>query len=60
MTNSVNIQLTEKEIDNLIDTLTEWYEVVQPKELGDEEIGLNVTRYWDIMYKFKKAQNELS
>ena len=36
---------------NLMDALNEWFEVVAPKELEENEIGLDSERYEDIMSK---------
>jgi hypothetical protein len=36
---------------NLMDALNEWFEVVAPKELEENEIGLDSERYEDIMFK---------
>jgi len=45
------ITLTLEEALNLIDALEEWKEVVAPKELKENEIGLNDERYEKIMEK---------
>jgi hypothetical protein len=47
-------QLTKKDALNLIDALNEWYEIVEPKELEKNEIGLNYERYKEIIFKLKK------
>jgi hypothetical protein len=43
--------ITKKDALNLIDALNEWFEVVEPKELEKNEIGLNSKRYEIILYK---------
>jgi hypothetical protein len=45
------ITLTLEESLNLIDALEEWKDVVTPKELKENEIGLNDERYEKIMKK---------
>jgi hypothetical protein len=43
--------ITKKDALNLMDALNEWFEVVEPKELEENEIGLNSKRYEIILYK---------
>jgi hypothetical protein len=43
--------ITKKDALNLLDALNEWFEVVEPKELEENEIGLNSKRYEIILYK---------
>ena len=43
--------ITKKDALNLIDALNEWYEIVEPKELEQNEIGLNIERYEGVMFK---------
>ena len=43
--------ITKNDALNLIDALNEWYEIVEPKELEKNEIGLNIDRYESIIFK---------
>ena len=43
--------ITKTDALNLIDALNEWYEIVEPKELEKNEIGLNIDRYESIIFK---------
>ena len=43
--------ITKTDALNLIDALNEWYEIVEPKELEKNEIGLNIERYESIIFK---------
>ena len=43
------MKLTKNEAKNLMDALKEWHEVCEPKELEDNEVGLNAERYDDLM-----------
>jgi len=43
------MKLTKNEAKNLIDALKEWNEVCEPKELEENEVGLNSERYEDLM-----------
>jgi hypothetical protein len=45
--------LTDTEKTNLLDALNEWAEIVGPKELAPNEIGLDVTRYENLVNKLK-------
>jgi ribosomal protein S3AE len=47
------MQLTKNDALNLIDALNEWYEIVEPKELEENEIGLNYERFQNIMLKLE-------
>jgi len=58
MSRFINLDLTNKEVDNLLDALTEWFEAVQPKELNHNEVGLNAQRYADLISKIKEAQKK--
>ena len=48
------LQLTKNEASNLLDALQEWFDIVQPKQLQDNETGLNSKRYEKLLSKFKK------
>ena len=43
--------ITKADALNIIDALNEWYEIVEPKELEKNEIGLNIDRYESIIFK---------
>ena len=43
--------ITKQDALNLIDALNEWYEIIEPKELEENEIGLNIERYESIIFK---------
>ena len=43
--------ITKTDALNLIDALNEWYEIVEPKELEKNEIGLNLERYESLIFK---------
>lgn len=48
------MQLTKQETLNLLDALTEWHDIIEPKELEDNEIGLNADRYKKLIKKLTK------
>ena len=52
------MQLTKKETLNLLDALTEWNDIIEPKELEDNEIGLNADRYEKLIKKLKKQTKQ--
>ena len=37
--------ITKKDTENILDALKEWFDIVEPKELEKNEIGLNFERY---------------
>ena len=45
------INLDRDETHNLIDALLEWERVCEPKELEEDEVGLNSERYILLMQK---------
>ena len=49
------IKLTQREVDNLLDVLEEWYhcDTLGVKELEEDEIGLNDDRYVALIKKLK-------
>ena len=49
------IKLTQREVDNLLDVLDEWYhcDTLGVKELEEDEIGLNDDRYVALIKKLK-------
>tara|TARA_R110002096_G_scaffold209124_1_gene395955 strand:- start:352 stop:513 length:162 start_codon:yes stop_codon:yes gene_type:complete len=49
------IKLTQREVDNLLDVLEEWYhcDTLGVKELDEKEIGLNDDRYVALIKKLK-------
>ena len=46
-------EFTEKDREDLIDALSEWNEVVEPKELHPDEVGLDSARYHNILHKLR-------
>ena len=50
--------ITKNDALNLIDALTEWYDIVQPKELEKNEIGLNSDRYESLISKLHLITNK--
>ena len=58
MARFINLELTSKEVDNLLDALTEWFEAVQPKELKHNEVGLDSERYANLISKMKEEQKK--
>ena len=52
------MQLTKQETLNLLDALTEWNDIIEPKELADNEIGLNADRYEKLIKKLKQQLRE--
>jgi len=47
------MKLTKNEAQNLIDALEEWNDVVGPKELEGNEVGLNAERYNELKNKLE-------
>ena len=43
------MKLSKRDCDNLIDALMEYDEQICPKELADDEVGLNAERFEDII-----------
>jgi hypothetical protein len=52
------MQLTKQETLNLLDALTEWNDIIEPKELEDNEIGLNADRYKKLIKKLKQQTKQ--
>ena len=48
------MKLTKNEAENLIDALQEWNDAVGPKELEDNEVGLNEMRYQKVLHWLSK------
>jgi hypothetical protein len=51
------LYLSPRECEHLEDALQEWDDTVSPKELEDNEVGLNGDRYSDLMDKLRKCIN---
>ena len=49
--NNMIINFTKKEVEDLVDALQEWFDVIQPKYLQDNETGLNIDRYERLINK---------
>jgi len=45
--------MKNKDIQNTLDALEEWNDVVGPKELEDNEVGLNDERYHKLVSNLK-------
>jgi hypothetical protein len=45
------MNITKQDAENLLDVLAEWYETCEPKELEENETGLTLERYKDIIVK---------
>jgi hypothetical protein len=43
------MKLSKREAENLLDALGEWDEQICPKELADDDVGLNAERYDSLM-----------
>ena len=52
------MKLTKNEAENLLDALKEWEECVGPKELEDNEVGLDEMRYHKLANNIKKMLEE--
>jgi len=50
--------LTNNEAQNLLDALKEWNEVCEPKELEENEVGLNCERYEKLKNKLEAITND--
>jgi hypothetical protein len=46
--------LSEQDCKNLIDALMEYDEQICPKELADDEVGLNAERFDDMIKRLTK------
>lgn len=46
---SLEFHLSREEVENVVDALKEWHEACEPKELKDNEVGLNDDRYRDLV-----------
>ena len=52
MTNKT-VELTQQECANLLDALEEWESAVGPKEVDEDEVGLDYIRYHTLVSKLK-------
>ena len=50
---NMKMKLTKQDAENLINALEEWNDVVGPKELEDNEVGLNAERYDELKNKLE-------
>ena len=50
------MKLSKQDCDNLIDALMEYDEQCCPKELADDEVGLNAERLDDLVKRLKRAE----
>ena len=52
------MKLSKKDIDNLLDALIEYEEIIGCKELNEDEIGLNYGRFIELKKKLKIEKNK--
>ena len=52
------MKLTKKDIDNLLDALIEYEEIIGCKELNEDEIGLNHERFIEKKKKLEIEKNK--
>ena len=52
------MKLTKQDAENLIDALQEWDDTVGPKELEDNEVGLDQMRYHKLERNLRKMLEE--
>ena len=52
------MKLTKNEAENLLDALQEWNDAVGPKELEDNEVGLNEMRCHKLERNLRKMLEE--
>ena len=50
------MKLSKQDCENLIDALMEYDEQCCPKELADDEVGLNAERLDDLVKRLKRAE----
>ena len=55
---SKNMKLNKKEIENLLDALIEYEEIIGCKELNENEIGLNYDSFINLKNKLEREKNE--
>jgi hypothetical protein len=53
------MKLTQADCENLIDALQEWDDAVGPKELDNNEVGLDSSRFKDLMTRLKGGVRKL-
>jgi chemotaxis protein CheY-P-specific phosphatase CheC len=51
----IAVVLSTEDAANILDALTEWAETIEPKELDDNEVGLNSERWGELKLRLKKA-----
>jgi hypothetical protein len=52
------MNLTIADCENLINALQEWDKCVGPKELEDDEVGLDAERFDDLMIRLESQLEE--
>ena len=52
------MKLTKQDAENLLDALGEWNDTVGPKELEDNEVGLDDMRYHKLERNLRKMLEE--
>jgi len=50
--------ITKNDALNILDALNEWHDIIEPKELAENEIGLNSERYENIIKKLKQLTTQ--
>ena len=50
------MELSKEDCANLLDALVEYDEQICPKELADDEVGLNAERLDDLVKRLKRAE----
>jgi len=48
------MKLSKREAENLLDALSEYDEQICPKELADDEVGLNAERFENLMKRLTR------
>jgi len=51
------MKLSKEDCANLLDALVEYDEQICPKELADDEVGLNAERLDDLVKRLKRAED---
>lgn len=42
---TLELRLSSEDVANILDALAEWYDVCEPKELAEDDVGLDDERY---------------
>ena len=49
------MKLSKEDAANILDALNEWDETTEPKEIDDNEVGLNFERWIDLRLRLMEA-----